>query len=123
MAAVTRTKARFVTPVGYEVVHQAAVVTEAVVAGDPLVLGAGGWSKAPTTATEAHGMAIQDYAAGRGDCSILIQGEMDGFTGMTPGTPLYPSATVAGGIDTTAPTGATIRMRAVTASRIRVNFV
>lgn len=124
MAAVTRNKARYVTPVGYEVVEKAATVTEAVVAGDLLVLGAGGWSKAPIAGiTEAMGMAIQDYAAGRGDCSVLIQGEMDGFAGMTAGAPLYPSTATAGGLDTVAIAGATVRIRAVTPTRVRVSFV
>src|SRR5262245_4067245 len=80
------------------------------------------WDKAPTTNTDPHGIALMDAVAG-GIVSVGIQGEMDGFTGLTQGTPLYPSATVAGGIDTSKPTGAVERIRAVTATRIRYCFV
>src|SRR5688572_26070607 len=102
MAAVTRVKARPCTPVGYEVVEAAATLTEAVTAGDLLTLGSSGWSKAAGDGSvlNAHGIALQDGYAGQKDASIGIQGEMDGFSGMTPGAPLYPSGSVAGGIDT-----------------------
>lgn len=135
MAAVTRVKARPCTPVGYEVVEKSATLTEAVVAGDLLTLGASGWSKAATSTVNAHGIALQDGYAGQKDASVGIQGEMDGFSGMTPGAPLYPSGTTAGGIDTTAPTSysaattpavavpAAPDIRAVTASRIRYRFI
>lgn len=121
MAAVTRVKARPCAPAGYEV-NDKGVLAEAVVAGDLLVNGADGWALADEAA-EAHGIALQDGYAGQAGFSIGIQGEMDGFSGMTPGTDLYPSATVAGGIATDAVVGATVRIRAVTASRIRYNFV
>lgn len=135
MAAVTRVKARPCSPPAYEVVESAAVLTEAVVAGDLLILGAAGWSKATTTTDNAHGIALQDGYAGQRDASIGIQGEMDGFSGMTPGAPLYPSTAVAGGIDTVAPefygaattpavsVPAQADIRAVSASRIRYSFV
>ena len=131
MAAVTRVKARPCTPVGYEVVEKAATLTEDVTAGDLLTLGASGWSKAGTSTVSAHGIALQDGYAGQKDASVGIQGEMDGFSGMTPGTPLYPSGTTAGGLDTVAPTfaattpavPATPDIRAVTASRIRYRFI
>jgi hypothetical protein len=120
MAAVVRTKARPCAPAGYEV-NDKGSVTEAVVAGDLLKNGAGGWSKLAAGATEADGIALQDYYAGQGNCSIGIQGEMDGFSGLVPGAPLYPSAAVAGGLDTTA--AGVIRVKAATATRIRYNFV
>ena len=122
MAAVVRVKARPCTVVGYEVVDKG-TLTQAVVAGDLLVNGASGWAKAPTNATEAHGIALQDGYAGQSGFSIGIQGEMDGFSGMTPGAPLFPSDAVAGGIDTTPPSGAVARMRAASATRIRYNFI
>lgn len=130
MAAVTRVKARPCTPAAYEVVERAATLTANVTAGDLLTLGASGWSPAAAGTTAAHGIALQDGYAGQGDASVGIQGEMDGFSGMTPGAPLYPSPSVAGGIDTTAPTIATTPavpitadIRAVTASRIRYRFI
>jgi hypothetical protein len=115
-------KAKPCSPAGYEV-NDKGVAVEAWVAGDLLTNGAGGWSKAVGGTLEAHGIGLQDAYAGQGNCSIGIHGEMDGFSGMTPGAALYPSATVAGGLDTTAVVGATIRVRAATASRIRYTFV
>lgn len=102
MSAATRVRARPCTPVGYEVVDKG-VAVEAWTAGDLLVNGASGWSKAPTGTLEAHGIGLQDAYAGQGGCSIGIQGEMDGWSGLTPGAPLWPSASVAGGLDTSAP--------------------
>lgn len=122
MAAVTRTKARPVTPVGYEVVDKG-TLTEDVIAGDLLKNGANGWAKLAAGQTEPDGIALQDGYAGQGGASIGIQGELDGFAGLTPGTPLYPSASVAGGLDTDAVAGATIRIKAARATRIRYNFV
>jgi hypothetical protein len=122
MAAVTRSKARPCTPVGYEVVDKG-TLTEDVTAGDLLTLGASGWAKAATSGiTEAMGIALQNGYSGQAGFSVGIQGEMDGFSGMTPGAALYPSTGTAGGLDTTAIAGATVRIRAVTASRIRYNF-
>lgn len=120
MAAVTRVLARVVTPVGYEVVDRGKAVT-AWTAGDLLKLGASGWSKASAGATEVDGIGLKDAYAGQDGCDVGIQGEMDGWSGMTPGTALYPSGSVAGGLDTTA--AGVIRVKAVSATRIRYNFV
>ena len=134
MAAVTRVKARPCAPAGYEV-NDKGVAVEAWVAGDLLVNGASGWSKAPTGTKIAHGIGLQDAYAGQANCSIGIQGEMDGFSGLTPGDPLYPSGSTAGGLDTTAVTWYGVattpavavpvqpQVRAATATRIRYNFV
>lgn len=120
MAAVTRVKGRPCTPAGYEV-NDKGTLTEAVNAGDLLKNGASGWSKAAAGATEADGIALQDGYSGQSGFSIGIQGEMDGFSGMTPGTALYPSGSVAGGLDTTA--AGAIRVKAVSATRIRYSFI
>lgn len=125
MAAVTRVKAHPVSPVAYEV-NDKGLLTEDVTAGDLLVLGAGGWSKAPITGiTEAMGIALQNGYAGQEGFGVGIQGEMDGFSGLTAGTPLYPSTATAGGLDTTAIANATVRIRACNraGTRIRYNFV
>lgn len=120
MAAVNRVKARPCTVVGYEVVDKG-TLTEAVVAGDLLKNGANGWSKLAAGATEADGIALQDGYAGQSGFSVGIEGEMDGWSGMVPGTPLYPSGAVAGGLDTTA--AGVIRVKAASATRIRYSFV
>lgn len=141
MAAVTRVKARPVEVPGYEVndTGQAAVD---IVAGDLLIItnatpGNGFekvWDKATISTDNAHGIALMDAKAGQ-VVSVGIQGEIDGFSGMTRGADLYPSTAVAGGIDTVAPVyynaattpavdvPASADMRAVTASRIRFSFV
>lgn len=142
MAAVTRaTKCRPVSPPAYEVNDKGQAAT-ALVAGDLLIItnttpGNGYekvWAVATTGTTDPHGIALMDAKAG-GIVSVGIQGEMEWGSGMTPGDPLYPSGATAGAIDTTAPTfysaGTTPavavpsqpRIRAVTATRIRYNFV
>ncbi|HVL41282.1 MAG TPA: hypothetical protein VM348_03930 [Brevundimonas sp.] len=141
MAAVTRVKARPVSPPGYEV-NDKGKAAVAITAGDLLIItdatpGNGYekvWDLAPTTTDNAHGIALMDAKAGL-IVSVGIQGEMDGFSGMTPGDPLYPSGDVAGGIDTTAPeyygaattpevsVPAQADIRAISATRIRYSFV
>jgi len=120
MAAVTRNVARPVMPPGYEDVAGGITnVTEVVIGGDLLQLGATGWAKGTSTGpARQYGFAAQGYKQGQRNCSILLTGEMDGFSGLTPGDPLYPSAT-AGGLDTTAVAGFTGRIYAVTQTRIR----
>jgi hypothetical protein len=132
MAAVTVVKARPVSPPGYEVNDkgQAAVDLTAgtlvnITTATPGLGYEKVWDKAAANAaTNAHGIVLQDCKAGA-TAEIGIQGEMDGFSGLTPGSELYPSATVAGGIDTTANTAGApaSRIYAVTASRIRYSFV
>ncbi len=140
MAAVNRVKARPCTPVGYEVVDKVQLDGD-VVAGDLLTYtgdvseGQSVMEKAPAGTVEAHGIALQDGYEGQRGFSVGIQGEMDGFSGLTPGDPLFPSDAVAGGLDDSAPefygaatdpavsVPASARIRAVTASRIRYNFV
>lgn len=117
MAAVTRVKARVVTPVGYEFVTPAQTVTEAVTAGDLLILSATGWARSgAATPAAKHGFAAQDYVSGQSDCSILTTGEMDGWSGLTPGAPLYPGVT--GGLDDAAVAGFVGLIHAVSATRI-----
>lgn len=123
MAAVTRgDRAKPIIVPGYEVVD-VGVCAEAWETGDQLVNSAAGWVLAPDDALEAHGMAMKPAYVGQRGCDILMQGEMAGFEGLTPGDPLYPSATVPGGLDTTAPVGAVARVRARTTTSVRVNYV
>lgn len=130
MAAVTKGTLRPVLVPGYEV-NDKGQAKVAIAKGDLLVMTADApgngfervWDKAPISGiTEAHAIALMDARAG-GIVSAGIQGEMDGFTGLTVGAPLYPSTATAGGIDTTAIASSTVRMRAVTAGRVRYSFV
>lgn len=114
-----------VSPAGYEVTDTG-TATEAIERGQLVRRTSAGWSKLPAAAIDPHGVALKTYAAGQGGCDFLIQGEMDGFDmsgGLVPGTDLFPSASVAGGIQTEVVASAPVRMRATTANRIRVNFV
>ncbi len=130
MAAVTKGTLRNATRTGYEV-NDKGQAKGAIARGDLVVLAtdtpARGfevvYTKAPITGiTEAHGIAIKDAVDG-GLVEVGIQGEIDGFAGLTQGAPLYPSTATAGGIDTTAIANATVRIRAVTTTLIRFNFV
>lgn len=114
------TKGALIRPsfaVGYEVFSQVTVVTEDVEAGDLLILTADGWSiSTAANPTHKRGFAVQDYLAGRADCSIATTGELEGFTGLTPGVPLYPAA--AGDLETTAVVGFTGLLHAVSETAI-----
>jgi hypothetical protein len=135
MAVMTRVKARPVPPVGYEV-NDKGQAKVSIVAGDLLIMTADApsngyervWDKAATGTAEAHGIALMDAVAGQ-IVSVGIHGEMDGWTGLVPGTALYPSGTTAAALDDTARTIATtpavplpVRIRATTTTRIRYGF-
>ena len=103
MSAVTRaTRARPQMPPGYEKVHPIKLAGAALEAGDLCYLdGTNGWKLATKTQEIAGtqlAFAAQDYAIGRGDCSMLTEGELSYGSGMTPGAPLFPG-TVAGDLD------------------------
>lgn len=130
MAAVAKGKVRSVSPTGYEV-NDKGQAKVAIAVGDLIVIAPDPaprgfemvFDKAPVTGiTEAHAIALTPAEAGQ-LVNVAIQGEVDGFTGLTPGAPLYPSTVTAGGIDTTAIAGATVRIRAITATRLRVSFI
>lgn len=117
MAVVTRVKARPTVPVGYERVSAVKTVKVDVVAGDLLVLEADGWAiSTAANPTHKRGFAAQDYKAGRNDCSIFTHGEMDGWSGMTPGVPLFPAA--AGALESTPVAGFTGQIHAISATAI-----
>ena len=117
MAEVTLLKGRYVTIPGYEVVRKG-VATETLKAGEAVVQSAAGFSKAPANALDVHAVAIQDYYAGQDDCSFMIHGEMEGFSGLTPGAALHASTTVAGGWADAGASGSIARARAVSPTRI-----
>jgi hypothetical protein len=129
MAAVTIGSLRPSLVAGYEVNDRGQAAT-AIVRGDLLIITATApgpgftkvWAKATAGVLEAHGIALKSAAAGR-IVDVGIQGEMEGYTGLTPGAPLYPSASVAGGLDTTATATPITRVRAITTTGIRYSFV
>jgi hypothetical protein len=129
MAAVTRVAPHPVEVPGYEV-NDKGQAKVAMLAGQQVIMTADApragfermWDLATAGAIEAHGIVLMDCPI-NGTVAVGIQGEMDGFSGMTPGAPIYPSATVAGGLDTTATATPITRVRATTASRIRFNYV
>lgn len=121
MAAVTRTKCRPVTPTAYEY-NDKGFATEDILRGQLVRLTSDGVSLNNTAGGDPAGIALKDAKTGM-MCEYGVHGEMDGFSGLTIGAALYPSSTVAGGIDTTVFTDGPVRMRAVTATRIRFMFV
>lgn len=140
MAAITVTRARPVSPPGYEV-NDKCVLASDVVAGDQLVYtgtvtdGLPVMDLAATAAVEADAIALQNGYTGQRGFSVGIQGEMDGFSGLTAGAPLYPSTATAGKLDTTATISynaattpavavpAPAKVKAVSATRIRYNYL
>ena len=95
-------------------------------AGDPVIITtavpSSKWEMTVTKAAAAvaHGICLKTVSTG-GTAEVAWRGEMDGFSGLTPGAPL----TVASGeIDNTAPgAGVSTQIRAVTATRIRWDLV
>jgi hypothetical protein len=129
MALVAESKVRNVTPVAYEFNIRARLSEDISGAGTQLVYtgvitdGVPVMSKAPTTGiTEADGISLEKGSAGD-VIDVGISGELDGFTGMTPGAKLYPSTTSAGRLDTTAIANAVVRVKAHSATRIRFHYV
>lgn len=125
MAAITAVAPIPVVVSGYEVVDYG-LARDDMKAGDPVVIDAtpapanNRWTCATrkATSTFADGICLKDVKAG-GVCEFGVQGEMDGFADLTPGTHL---TIVDGKIDDTPATGA-YQIIAVNATRIRFNFV
>jgi hypothetical protein len=94
-----------ISPPGYEYISEVGVATEIIKRGQGCVQSASGWSLAPAGAKEIHGVALMDYALNQDNCEFLKHGEMAGFTlagggALVPGTAIYPSGTIAGGLAT-----------------------
>lgn len=145
MAAVSPvTRAEDITPAGHEY-NMKAIASVAVVAGDLLKFDPAGTGRIPSVilcpvnsvaVDGVDAIALHDAAAGQ-MVSISQEGEITGFTGLTPGTPLYRSGAVAGGIDDTAittsvtdsdgvhttPIPAPVQMRVITPTTIRYRFL
>lgn len=105
MAAITKVKPRLVSPVGYESA-QHGYATEDLEAGDLVVIDSSGspdtrWDVAyeEASAGVAHGIVLKDCKAG-GTVDVAYAGEMDGFSGLTPGSSL---SVASGEIDDTPP--------------------
>lgn len=128
MAAVTYTAASIslCSPVGYEAV-QHGYAGDDFVPGDLVIISgtppSTRWDCAfeHAAAAIAHGIVLKTCSEG-GTVEVAYVGEMDGFSGLTPGAPL---SIASGVIDDTAPAntqvGASV-VRAVNATRIRFNL-
>lgn len=120
MAAVLKVDPSFVAPPGMEQIDTG-YASEDIEVGDPVVIVDDAvpnkmWTAviAKATGTEFHGICVKTTKM-RGMCEYASQGEMDGFTGLTPGN----SVTVVDGVlDDTEATG-NAQIRAVNSSRIR----
>lgn len=128
MAAPTRVKVRNVTVVAYEVNDKVQLAVD-VEPGDQLQYtgatsrGQSVMTKLPIDALEADGIALRKGYAGERGFDVGLHGEMDGFSGLVPGTPYFPSGAIAGGLDSTVVVDATIRVKAVKTTRIRFCYV
>lgn len=126
MAAITAVGPVLCSPTGYENVQHG--YASANFNAGALVIMSGTppssrWdvSFAAATAAVAHGVVLKKVTAG-GTAEVAWRGEMDGFSGLTPGAPL---SVATGVLDDTAPTAAqvgTSTIRAVTPSRIRFDL-
>lgn len=126
MAAITVGTISLCSPVGYENV-QFGYAGDDFDAGDLVIISGtppdARWDCAfeAADAAIAHGIVLKDVTEG-GTAEVAFRGEIDGYSGLTPGAPL----TVASGvIDNTAPAntqvGAAV-IRAVSATRIRFDL-
>jgi hypothetical protein len=128
MAAVTKGTVKYVTPAGMGFTDRGQAATDMLV-GDLLIIATTTpntgfekvYQKAPVSTVDPAGIVIQDCKAGE-PVNVGVIGELEGYTGLTPGAPLYSSPSVVGGIDTVLVTGAIGRVRAVSTTRIRFNF-
>ena len=127
MAAITKVAPALASPVGYENVFYA-YASVALVPGDVVVITSATPSSsqfdcvvAKAAAAEAHGISLKTTGIG-GLAEICFRGEMDGYSGLTPGAGL----TIASGvIDNTAPANTQVgaaAIRAVTPTRIRFDL-
>ena len=122
MAQVARAgRGRYCSPPGYGyIMHERA--DAAIALGDQIIETATGVAKAAAGATSAHGMAISAAVAGE-QVDYIKQGEVSGFTGLVRGAQLYPSATVAGGLQTDVVANAAVQVRANNDTSVFVNYV
>lgn len=124
MAAVLKVDPSFVAPPGMEQIDTG-YASEDIEVGDPVVIVDTPvpnkmWTAviAKATGTELHGFCVKTTKT-RGMCEYASQGEIDGFTGMTPGNSL---TIVDGVLDDTEAEGLA-QIRAVNPNRIRFNLV
>lgn len=126
MAAIVRVDCVLVSPPG-EYGSDKGYCNDDVEAGQPVVITSATppnvlWEQVvePATGTTANGIALKDCNEG-GTVEYAFFGEVDGYTGLTPGAGL---TFVDGEIDDTPPgAGVTRQMVAVTPSRIRFNLI
>lgn len=127
MASVTRNSPHPVSPPGYEV-NDTCELSEDVAAGDLLEFtgsmsaGQPVMQKCPT-GNEPDGIALTDGKSGERGFDVGVQGEMDGFSGLSPGADLYASTATAGDIDDASGSGTAAPIKAIRATRIRYSFV
>lgn len=128
-----------ISPPGYEVISETGKATEAIPRGALCLQTAAGWSLAAAGSKLGHGIAAMTYVINQDDCEFIVDGEIEGYSltgggALTEGDPIYPSASVAGGLATDVVTWYTVattpvvvvpiqpQMRATGPNRIRVRF-
>jgi len=116
-----------VSPPGYEV-NDTCELAEDVAAGDLLEYTGAMKSGQPVmqksaTGEDPDGIALMSGKQGERGFDVGIQGEMDGFSGLTPGALLFSSTATAGDIDDASGSGTAAPVKAVRKTRIRYSFV
>jgi hypothetical protein len=94
---------------------------EDVVRGDELKLTSTGYRKREA-GERADGIALMDGRDGQTGFDIGVIGELDGFSGLTPGASLYPDADTEGGLSTDVLDDFVPQVKAIRATRIRFNY-
>ena len=95
---------------------------ENVARGDVLKLTPTGYRKA-AAGERGVGIGIKTGRAGQAGYDFAVVGEAEGFTSLPTGSPLFPSPTVGGGLDTSAVAGFTPQVVALSPTKIRFNFL
>lgn len=129
MTAISKVKPRLVSPVGYESAQHGEAGDD-FSAGDLVIISGtptdARWDCVyePAVAAVAHGIVLKDCKEG-GTVEVAYEGEMDGFSSLTPGDAL---SVASGAIDDTAPVQSdtdpaiNYTITAVSATRIRFRF-
>ena len=118
---ITRVEPAYTTPAGYELNDRTKIELPLLAdcqVGDELKLTPTGW-RIRTAGEVANGIALEPGKAGRKGLGIGVIGEMGGFSGLTPGAPLYPDAANPGHLDHTVVAGFVPRVVAMSTTEIR----
>jgi hypothetical protein len=123
-------KVKLVSPPGENRIR-VGTAAAAISSGQGCRMTSAGYAPAASGSMDIDAIALMDYRSGEEGCDFLVTGEMDGYvtTGAAIGDPIFPSQSVAGGLQTesvaspAAPAAPLQRIgKIVTATRISFNL-